>query len=230
LVESDEVFAIAGSLGTPTNVAIQKYLNSKWVPNLYLTSGSDRFSDPKDFPWIIPFFPTYAAQGALFARYILEHRPSARIAVQYENDDLGRDYLTDLKRALGAKALEMIVKELSHELSDPTIDAQIIDFKASGADVLVPVYPVEIRRPGDPPGWPGLASASYRGLECQLHRQHIYSVRRRCFKGRDYGGLGAEPGRPCTNGLSGRQGFQGVCGTLYARSRHEQCDCSNGLQ
>src|ERR1700744_1877288 len=137
LVESDEVFAIAGSLGTPTNVAIQKYLNGKQVPNLFLTSGSDRFNDPKDFPWIIPFFPTYAAQGALFAKYILEQRPSARIAVQYENDDLGRDYLTGLKQGLGPKASEMIVKELSHELSDPTIDAQIIDFKASGADVLI---------------------------------------------------------------------------------------------
>jgi branched-chain amino acid transport system substrate-binding protein len=137
LVESDEVFAIAGSLGTPTNVAIQKYLNSKGVPNLYLTSGSDRFNDPREFPWIIPFFPIYAAQGALFARYILGERPSARIAVQYENDDLGRDYLNGLKQGLGVKASAMIVKELSHELSDPTIDAQIIDFKASGADVLV---------------------------------------------------------------------------------------------
>jgi ABC-type branched-subunit amino acid transport system substrate-binding protein len=137
LVESDEVFAIAGSLGTPTNVAIQKYLNSKGVPNLYLTSGSDRFNDPKEFPWIIPFYPIYAAQGALFAKHILAERPSARIAVQYENDDLGRDYVKGLKQGLGDKAATMIVKELSHELSDPTIDAQIVDFKGSGADVLI---------------------------------------------------------------------------------------------
>jgi branched-chain amino acid transport system substrate-binding protein len=137
LVESDEVFAIAGSLGTPTNVAIQKYLNGKGVPNLFLTSGAERFNDPKEFPWIIPFYPIYVAQGALFAKYILRERPNAKIAVQYENDDLGRDYVKGLKQGLGDKAAAMIVKELSHELSDPTIDSQIVDFKASGADVLL---------------------------------------------------------------------------------------------
>jgi ABC-type branched-subunit amino acid transport system substrate-binding protein len=136
LVESDEVFAIAGSLGTPTNVAIQKYLNGKGVPNLFLTSGAERFNDPKEFPWIVPFYPIYAAQGALFAKHILQERPSAKIAVQYENDDLGRDYVKGLKQGLGDKAA-MIVKELSHELSDPTIDAQIVDFKGAGADVLI---------------------------------------------------------------------------------------------
>ncbi len=137
LVESEEVFAIAGSLGTPTNVAIQKYLNSKGIPNLFLTSGAERFNDPKSFPWIIPFYPIYAAQGALFAKHILQERPSAKIAVQYENDDLGRDYVKGLKLGLGDKASSVIVRELSHELSDPTIDAQIVDFKASGADVLI---------------------------------------------------------------------------------------------
>ena len=136
LVESDEVFAIAGSLGTPTNVAIQKYLNGKGVPNLFLTSGAERFNDPKEFPWIIPFYPIYVSQGALFAKYILRERPNAKIAVQYENDDLGKDYVKGLKQGLGEKAA-MIVKELSHELSDPTIDSQILDFKASGADVLL---------------------------------------------------------------------------------------------
>ena len=137
LVESDEVLAIAGSLGTPTNVAIQKYLNGKGVPNLFLTSGAERFNDPKEFPWIVPFYPIYAAQGVLFARHILRERPMAKIAVQYENDDLGRDYVKGLKQGLGDRAASMIVKELSHELSDPTIDAQVVDFKASGADVLI---------------------------------------------------------------------------------------------
>lgn len=136
LVESDEVFAIAGSLGTPTNVAIQKYLNGKGIPNLFLTSGAERFNDPREFPWIVPFYPIYASQGALFAKHILHERPNAKIAVQFENDDLGRDYLKGLKQGLGDKA-SAIVKELSHELSDPTIDAQIVDFKASGADVLI---------------------------------------------------------------------------------------------
>jgi branched-chain amino acid transport system substrate-binding protein len=137
LVESDEVFAIAGSLGTPTNVAIQKYLNGKGVPNLFLTSGAERFNDPKEFPWIVPFYPIYVQQGAVFAKHILRIRPNAKIAVQFENDDLGRDYVKGLKLGLGDKAATMIVKELSHELSDPTIDPQILDFKASGADVLI---------------------------------------------------------------------------------------------
>jgi ABC-type branched-subunit amino acid transport system substrate-binding protein len=137
LVESDEVFAVAGSLGTPTNAAIQKYLNGKGVPNLFLTSGAERFNDPKEFPWIVPFYPIYVQQGAVFAKYILHEQPNARIAVQFENDDLGRDYVKGLKLGLGDKAAAMIVKELSHELSDPTIDSQILDFKASGADVLL---------------------------------------------------------------------------------------------
>jgi branched-chain amino acid transport system substrate-binding protein len=137
LVESDEVFAIAGSLGTPTNVAIQKYLNGKGVPNLFLTSGAERFYDPREFPWIVPFYPIYVAQGALFAKYILRERPKAKIAVQYENDDLGRDYVKGLKLGLGDNAAATIVKEMSHELSDPTIDSQIVDFEASGADVLI---------------------------------------------------------------------------------------------
>jgi ABC-type branched-subunit amino acid transport system substrate-binding protein len=124
-------------LGTPTNIAIQKYLNGKGVPNLFLTSGAERFNDPKEFPWIVPFYPIYVAQGALFAKYILQERPDAKVAVQYENDDLGRDYLKGLRQTLGAKAARMIVKELGHELSDPTIDAQIIQLKNTGADVLI---------------------------------------------------------------------------------------------
>jgi branched-chain amino acid transport system substrate-binding protein len=127
---------MAGSLGTPTNVAIQKYLNGKGVPNLFLTSGADRFNDPKEFPRIVPFYPIHVSQGALFAKYIPKERPNAKIAVQYENDDLGKDYVKGLKQGLVDKAA-MIVKELSHELSDPTIDSQILDFKASGADVLL---------------------------------------------------------------------------------------------
>jgi branched-chain amino acid transport system substrate-binding protein len=137
LIESDEVFAIAGSLGTPTNVAIRKYLNEKGVPNLFLTSGAERFNDPKEFPWIVPFYPIYVQQGAVFAKHILRMRPNAKIAVQFENDDLGKDYVKGLKLGLGDKAVAMIVRELSHELSDPTVDSQILDFKASGADVLI---------------------------------------------------------------------------------------------
>lgn len=137
LVESDEVFAIAGFLGTSPNAAVQKYLNGKKVPSLFLTSGAERFNDPKEFPWIIPFYPIYVAQSVAFGRYVLREKPNARIAVQFVNDDLGKDFLRGLKKGLGDKAASMIVKEVSHELSEPTIDNQITDCKASGADVLV---------------------------------------------------------------------------------------------
>jgi ABC-type branched-subunit amino acid transport system substrate-binding protein len=137
LVESDEVFAIAGMLGTSPNSATQKYLNGKKVPNLFLTSGAERFNDPKEYPWIIPFYPIYVAQSAAFGRYILKEKPNARIAVQYLNDDLGKDFLRGLKKGLGNKSESMIIKEVSHELSEPSIENQVADCMAAGADVFV---------------------------------------------------------------------------------------------
>ncbi len=137
LVESDEVFAIAGFLGTPPNAAVSKYLNAKGVPSLFLTSGAVRFNDPKNFPWIVPFYPSYIAQGAVFGRYLLKARPNGKIAVQYVNDDLGRDFLRGLKLGLGDRASEMIVKEISHEMTEPTIESQIVELKVSRADVFV---------------------------------------------------------------------------------------------
>jgi ABC-type branched-subunit amino acid transport system substrate-binding protein len=131
------VFAIAGFLGTPPNAAVSKYLNSKGVPSLFLTSGAVRFNDPKGFRWIIPFYPSYVAQGAVFGRYLLKEKPNGKIAVQYVNDDLGRDFLRGLKLGLGARSSEMIVKEISHEMTEPTIESQVVECKASGADVFV---------------------------------------------------------------------------------------------
>lgn len=136
LVESEEVFAIAGFLGTATNAAVQKYLNARKVPSLFLTSGAERFNDPKEFPCIIPFYPIYVAQGAALGAFILSERPGARIAVQYVNDDLGKDFLRGLKKGLGGKA-GAIVKEVSHESVEPTVDNQVADCKATGADVFV---------------------------------------------------------------------------------------------
>ncbi|MBR0987983.1 ABC transporter substrate-binding protein [Bradyrhizobium liaoningense] len=139
LVESDEVFAIAGSFGSAPGLAVQKYLNSKRVPNLFLTSGIEKFNDPKNYPWIVPFYPLYVAQGKVFGRYVLEQKPSAKIALHYSNDDLGRDFVKGIRASLGDRAQTMIVKELSHELSEPTIESQIVELKASGADVLVQI-------------------------------------------------------------------------------------------
>jgi branched-chain amino acid transport system substrate-binding protein len=137
LIESDEVFAIAGFLGTPTNAAVAKYINVKKVPSLFLTSGAERFNDPEHFPWIIPFYPTYVSQGVVFGRYLLANKPTSKIAVHYVNDDLGKDFLRGLKQGLGERASSMIVKEISHELTDPTIESQIVELKATSADVFV---------------------------------------------------------------------------------------------
>ncbi|WP_375304495.1 ABC transporter substrate-binding protein [Bradyrhizobium sp. A11] len=139
LVESDEVFAIAGSFGSAPGLAVQKYLNSKRVPNLFLTSGIEKFNDPKNYPWIVPFYPLYVAQGKVFGRYVLEQKPSAKIALHYSNDDLGRDFVKGIRASLGDRAQAMIVRELSHELSEPTIESQMVELKASGADVLVQI-------------------------------------------------------------------------------------------
>ncbi len=137
LVEGDGVFAIAGALGTPPNTAIAKYLNDAKVPNLFLVSGAERFNDPKAFPWIIPLYPSYVAQGEIYGNYIRTKRPNAKIAILYENDDLGKDYLRGLKKGLGDKAASMIVKERAHELSDPSVEGLVVEMNATGADVYV---------------------------------------------------------------------------------------------
>ncbi|MFO1082523.1 MAG: ABC transporter substrate-binding protein [Reyranellaceae bacterium] len=137
LVEEDKVLAIAGFLGTAPNTSVQKYLNDKKMPNLYLTSGADRFNDPKNFPWIVPLYPTYVGQGQIFARFLLDKHPDSKIGVLYINDDLGKDFLLGLKKGLGERAKTMILREVSNELTDPSVDSQVIDIKNSGANTFV---------------------------------------------------------------------------------------------
>jgi branched-chain amino acid transport system substrate-binding protein len=136
LVESDEVLLIFNSLGTPPNSAIHKYMNEKKVPQLFVATGATKWNNPGEFPWTMGFQPNYQSEGRIYARYILENMPNARIAVLYQNDDYGKDYLKGLKDGLGAKAASMIVAEDSYETTEPTIDSHIIKLKASGADVF----------------------------------------------------------------------------------------------
>jgi ABC-type branched-subunit amino acid transport system substrate-binding protein len=136
LVESDEVLLTFQIIGTPSNAAVQKYLNQKQVPQLFAATGATRFTDPKNFPWTMGYNPNYQTEGRIYARYILQNYPKARIGVLFQNDDLGRDYVTGLKAGLGAMAQNMIVAETSYELSDPTIDSQIVKLKSAGADLL----------------------------------------------------------------------------------------------
>jgi branched-chain amino acid transport system substrate-binding protein len=136
LVEGDEVLLTFQLIGTAPNAAVQKYLNQKQVPQLFAATGATRFTDPKAFPWTMGYNPNYQSEGRIYARYILKNYPNAKIGILYQNDDLGLDYLKGLKAGLGDKATSMIVAEASYELSDPTIDSQLIKLKAAGADLL----------------------------------------------------------------------------------------------
>jgi branched-chain amino acid transport system substrate-binding protein len=136
LVESDEVLLTFQIIGTPSNAAVQKYLNAKKVPQLYAATGASKFTDPKNFPWTMGFNPNYFVEGRIYGQYILKEYPKAKIGVLYQNDDLGKDYLNGFKAGLGDKAAAMIVAETSYEVSDPTVDSQIIKLKDSGADLF----------------------------------------------------------------------------------------------
>ncbi len=138
LVEGDEVLFIFNPVGTPTNAAIQKYMNSKKVPQLFVGGGATRWNNPTEFPWTMGFQPSYQTEGRIFAKYILSEKPDARIAVLYQNDDLGKDYLKGLKDGLGDKA-SMVVIEEGYEVTQPTVDSHIVKMKASGADVFVSI-------------------------------------------------------------------------------------------
>ena len=136
LVESDEVLLTFQIIGTPSNAAVQKYLNAKKVPQLFAATGASKFTDPKNYPWTLGFNPNYFVEGRIYGQYILKNYPNAKVGVLYQNDDLGRDYLSGIKSGLGDKAATMIVAETSYEVSDPTVDSQILKLKAAGADVL----------------------------------------------------------------------------------------------
>jgi branched-chain amino acid transport system substrate-binding protein len=136
LVESDEVLFIFNSLGTPPNSAIQKYMNSKKVPQLFVATGATKWNDPSEYPWTMGWQPNYQSESRIYAKYILKNLPNAKIAILFQNDDYGKDYVKGLKDGLGAKAASMIVAEDSYETTEPTIDSHIVTLKASGADVF----------------------------------------------------------------------------------------------
>jgi len=138
LVESDEVLVVFNPLGTPSNSAIQKYLNSKKVPQLFVATGATKWNSPKEFPWTMGWQPSYQSEAQIYAKFILKEKPDAKIAVFYQNDDFGKDYLKGLKDGLGAKA-SMIITEESYETTEPTIDSHIVKLKSTGADVFVSI-------------------------------------------------------------------------------------------
>jgi branched-chain amino acid transport system substrate-binding protein len=139
LVEGDEVLFTFNTLGTPPNSAIQGYLNKKGVPQLFVATGATKWGDPEHFPWTMGFQPTYQTEGHIYAKYILQNKPDGKIAIFYQNDDYGKDYVKGLKDGLGAKAASMIVAEESYEVSEPSIDSHIVKLKSTGADIFYDV-------------------------------------------------------------------------------------------
>jgi ABC-type branched-subunit amino acid transport system substrate-binding protein len=139
LVESDEVLLIFHSLGTPSNSAIQKYMNEKKVPQLFVATGATKWNDPKQFPWTMGWQPNYQSEGRIYAKYILKERPTGKIGILYQNDDYGKDYVKGIRDGLGAKAASMIVGEENYETTTPTIDSHVVALKSEGVDIFISI-------------------------------------------------------------------------------------------
>jgi len=156
LVEQDQVLFLFQTLGTPPNTAIHKYMNSKKVPHAFVATGATKWNDPRGFPWTMGWQPNYQTEGRIYAEHILTNNPKAKIGILYQNDDYGKDYLKGFKDGLGAKA-GMIVKEVSYEVADPTVDSQIVQLQASGADtffnITTPKFAAQAIRKAYDTGW-----------------------------------------------------------------------------
>ena len=157
LVEQEQVLLIFQSLGTPTNTAVHQYMNTRQVPQLFVATGATKWGQPDKFPWTMGWQPNYRSEAKIYAKYILENRPGARIGVLYQNDDYGKDYLEGFKAGLGEEAAKLIVAELSYEVTDPSVDSQIISLKDSGAqiffNVTTPKFAAQAIRKAADIGW-----------------------------------------------------------------------------
>ncbi len=157
LVEQDQVALVFQTLGTPTNTAIHKYVNQQKVPHLFVATGATKWNDPKNFPWTMGFQPNYQTEGRVYASYILKNIPDAKIGILFQNDDYGKDYVKGFEDGLGEAAKKLIVSKQSHEVTDPTIDSQVINLKNSGANVFfnvtIPKFAVQAIKKAHDIGW-----------------------------------------------------------------------------
>jgi branched-chain amino acid transport system substrate-binding protein len=157
LVEQDQVAFVFQTLGTPTNSAIHRYLNQMKVPHLFVATGATKWGDPKNFPWTMGWQPTYQTEGRIYAQYVLKHVREPRIGILYQNDDYGKDYLKGFKDGLGEAGRRLIVLEQTYEVTDPTVDSQIVNLKNSGANVFfnitIPKFAVQAIRKAHDIGW-----------------------------------------------------------------------------
>jgi branched-chain amino acid transport system substrate-binding protein len=157
LVEQEQVAFVFQTLGTPTNSAIHKYMNQQKVPHLFVATGATKWGDPQNFPWTMGWQPNYQVEGKIYAQYVLKNVPDAKIGILYQNDDYGKDYVKGLKDGLGDAAKKLIVMEQTHEVTDPTIDSQIVNLKSSGANVFfnvtIPKFAVQAIKKSHDIGW-----------------------------------------------------------------------------
>lgn len=157
LVEQDQVLLLFQTLGTPSNTAIHKYMNMQKVPQMHVATGATKWNDPRNFPWTMGWQPNYQTEGRIYAEYILKNKPNAKIGILYQNDDYGKDYLKGFHDGLGDKGKAMIVKEVSYEVTDPTVDSQIVQLQAAGADtffnITTPKFAAQAIRKAYDIGW-----------------------------------------------------------------------------
>jgi branched-chain amino acid transport system substrate-binding protein len=157
LVEQEKVAFIFGSLGTPTNTAIRSYLNDNKVPQLFISTGASMFGDPQHYPWTMGAIPNYQTEAHIFAKHILKTKPDAKIGVLYQNDAFGKDYLIGLRDVFGADYPAMVIKEVSYEVSEPTVDSQVVTLQGSGADTFLtaalPKFAAQAIRKASDIGW-----------------------------------------------------------------------------
>jgi branched-chain amino acid transport system substrate-binding protein len=157
LVEQDQVALLFQTLGTPTNSAIHKYMNQQKVPHIFVATGATKWNDPKNFPWTMGFQPNYQTEGHIYAQYVMKNVKDPKIGILFQNDDYGKDYVKGLKDGLGEAAKKLIVLEQSYEVTDPTIDSQIVNLKNSGANVFynvtIPKFAVQAIKKSHDIGW-----------------------------------------------------------------------------
>ncbi len=157
LVEQDQVALLFQTLGTPTNTAIHKYMNQQKVPQLFVATGATKWNDPKNFPWTMGYQPNYQTEGHIYAQYVMKNVKDPKIGILFQNDDYGKDYVKGLKDGLGEAAKKVIVMEQSYEVTDPTIDSQIVNLKSSGANVFfnvtIPKFAVQAIKKAHDIGW-----------------------------------------------------------------------------
>jgi ABC-type sugar transport system substrate-binding protein len=215
LIESDEVLLLFGTLGTASNTAIQKYVNGKKVPQLFVATGATKWNDPKTFPWTMGWLPSYQSESRIYAKYLTKEKPNAKIAVLYQNDDMGKDYLKGLKDGLAADPSRIVAEE-SYEVAEPTIDsrraAEVVQSRRHHL-----LHDAQIRRPGHQEARRDELEASHDRVQCQrLDRDRDAARRSGQFARRDVGGLRQGRQRSAVGRRSRHQGFRRPAGEVHA--------------